>query len=479
VERLERRTKHAYGFGEIAEGVKNTAFTTFLLFYFNQVLGLSGTLAGVALFTATALDAVSDSLMGSYSDRFVHRWGRRHLFMYASVIPLAVTFALLWSPPAGASQTVLFLWLLAFAIGVRQSMTLFHVPHMALGAELTSDYQERTGIVAYRTAYGVLGVALTIGFAWSWFFRGSAAYPNGQYDPSVYAPFGLFFGLIIAATAGLSALGTHSRIPFLPRAASSQESLSLRVLARDYLGALSNASFRPFFIGLVIFFIVRGIQDVLGLYMTSYFWRITPEQIRAVSLAALPGAVLGIPFWVAIAARIDKRATFLTGLTLFTCFIFAPPMAKLAGVFPAEHGPGYMPLLALCTALATFSAIAGLVVSGSMLADITDEHELETGRRQEGVFFGALSFSVKASSGLGTLLAGAGLDMISFPTRSTPGGVEPEKVEALAVLYGPGIALLAGISIAFLARYRIDRARHAEIARELAVRRAAPAAQSP
>jgi Na+/melibiose symporter-like transporter len=448
----------------------------FLLYFFNQVLGLSGTASGAALFIATAIDAVSDPIVGSVSDRLRHRFGRRHPFMYLSVLPLMVAFALLWHPPAGLSEAGLFLWLLVFAVLTRQSMTLFHVPHMALGAELSNDYRERTTVVAYRIAWGLFGVALLIGVAWSVYFRSTPAFENGQNDPSAYGPFGIFFGAVIGASVLLTALGTHSRIPLLPQPAHAPEKLSLRLLFQDYAGALANASFRPFFIGLVIFFVMRGIQEVLVLYMSTYFWLLTPEAIRTVSFAGLPAAVVAIPFWTAVASRLDKRPTFLVGITLFSFLVFAPPMAKLAGWFPAHDHPSYIPTLALLTGLATFAAIAGLVVSGSMLADVADEHELSTGRRQEGVFFGALSFSVKSSSGLGTFLAGIGLDLIAFPVKADPASVAPEAVRALAILYGPGILLLAVAGIAFLARYRIDRTRHEQIVRELAERRARAAA---
>lgn len=144
--------------GQIAEGVKNTGFTTFLLFYYNSVLRLSGTYAGTALLIALVFDAVTDPLVGSLSDSFKHRLGRRHPFMYASAIPLAVSFGLIFSPPEGLGQIGLFLWLTRFAILVRASMTLYHVPHMALGAELTSDYHERIIVVAYRSGFGALAL---------------------------------------------------------------------------------------------------------------------------------------------------------------------------------------------------------------------------------------------------------------------------------------------------------------------------------
>ena len=109
--KVNLQTKITYGFGQLAEGVKNTAFGTFLLLYYNQVLGLSGTLAGVAIFIALCFDAVTDPIAGSISDNFKSKWGRRHPFMYASAIPLAVAFYFLFAPPADLSSFALFIWM--------------------------------------------------------------------------------------------------------------------------------------------------------------------------------------------------------------------------------------------------------------------------------------------------------------------------------------------------------------------------------
>src|SRR5690606_25534657 len=126
----------AYGVGQVAEGAKNTAFDLFLFFYYNQVLGLSGTLSGAAMLIALAVDAATDPLVGSLSDSLRSRWGRRHPFLYASALPLGCSFALLFRPPEGLGQLGLFGWLTLFAVATRVSMTLYFVPHLALGAEL-------------------------------------------------------------------------------------------------------------------------------------------------------------------------------------------------------------------------------------------------------------------------------------------------------------------------------------------------------
>ena len=136
--------------GQTADSIKTFAFGTLLLLYYNQVLGVSGTLTGIAVAIAVGFDAISDPAVGSWSDGFRHRLGRRHPFMFAAIVPLAGTFFLLFWPPQGLSEFGLFIWLTVFAVLTRTALTFFQVPFIALGAEITKDYQERTQIAALR-----------------------------------------------------------------------------------------------------------------------------------------------------------------------------------------------------------------------------------------------------------------------------------------------------------------------------------------
>ncbi len=137
--RLSWRTKLIYGLGRSAEGIKARAFEFFLFFYYVQVLGLSGSLAGLAVGIALIFDAVIDPLIGSYSDNLQSRYGRRHPLMYASIPPLAITFYFLFDPPEGLDAIGLFIWLTGFSILSRGAIALYHVPHLSLGAELSSQ----------------------------------------------------------------------------------------------------------------------------------------------------------------------------------------------------------------------------------------------------------------------------------------------------------------------------------------------------
>ena len=111
MQKLSIFTKLSYGIGQMSQGVKDTIFQSFLVFYFSQVMGLSAALAGVAALTALVVDAITDPLMGDISDNWHSKLGRRHPFMIAAVIPYPLALYMLFSPPAGFDQQQLFFWL--------------------------------------------------------------------------------------------------------------------------------------------------------------------------------------------------------------------------------------------------------------------------------------------------------------------------------------------------------------------------------
>ncbi len=472
--KLHLTTKLAYGIGQLGEGFKNSSFETFLFFYYNQVLGLSGTLAGLATAIALIFDAIIDPMIGSLSDANKSRWGRRHPFMYAAAIPFGITFYLLFVPPEGLGQTGLFVWLTVTAVAVRATMAAYLVPHNALGAELTADYHERTAIVGYRTVFGVLGGLITLTLGLGLFMRATPEFPTGQLNPSAYPAYAMFFAAASVIVVLVSAAGTHSRIRHLLEPLHAHGAFNLKRLASELRDALASPSFRSLFVGVLVFFVMRGVQMELGLHVSTHFWELTTQQILIVGVISVAGLVLGVPFWTLASRRLDKKPTFLVGTLVFAIFAMLPLLLKLAEFWPAKEQSGLsIALLSLCGFLAAFGGAAALIAAGSMMADLVDEHEFDTGRRQEGIFFGAIAFSGKASSGLGHLIAGVAIDLIAFPEKAVPGQVAPEVVRHLGILYGPGIFLLGLIAFVFLVRYSLTAARVVEIQLELAERRRA------
>ncbi|NQX95585.1 MAG: MFS transporter, partial [Erythrobacter sp.] len=143
-------TKLAYGFGSSAYGIKDAGLKYFLLLFYSQVVGVDARLVSLAVLIALMCDAVSDPIVGYWSDNFRSRWGRRHPFMYAAAIPITVSFYFIWSPPVGWSEGALFWYILGLAVTIRTFITFYETPSTALAPELTDDYDERSSVLSFR-----------------------------------------------------------------------------------------------------------------------------------------------------------------------------------------------------------------------------------------------------------------------------------------------------------------------------------------
>jgi Na+/melibiose symporter-like transporter len=351
-------------------------------------------------------------------------------------------------------------------------MTFCVIPHLALGAELTSDYHERTTIVAYRTFFLITSMSAVVPLGFWLFFSASRAYPNGQLDPSAYGPFALSLAALMFLAIAATGLGTHGQIPHLPRPDHTPERFSFGRVVLDLLESLQNLSFRWFFLGIFLYAIARGTQSALNVHMFTFFWQLSPGEIARWGTAVLIGSIIGIFAWARVARSLNKKATYVSGLLLWSACLSLPPLAYLVGWFPDPGSGLFLPLLLAFGGLAMFFK-GSQITSGSMLADIADEHEVRTGRRQEGMFFGALSFSSKASSGLGHLFAGLMLDLIRFPADAVPGSVPQEALRSLAILYGPVVFLVVSMGCYAISRYSLTRQELVEIQARLRARKRA------
>jgi GPH family glycoside/pentoside/hexuronide:cation symporter len=462
---LSRSTRLWYAFGQFAEGIKNECFALFLLFYYTAVLGLSGVLAGQAILIALLFDAVTDPLVGTFSDRLRSRWGRRHPFLYAAAVPLGFCFYFAFAPPPGLSQLELFAWLATFAVLTRGAMTLFHVPHLALGAELSSDYEERTWIVTLQFIFTRVGHGVAALLALLWFMRPAPDFPNGRFNPAAYPEMAATFAVLMVVAILLSAWRTQDRIPYLepPDSETHQRGVLARMFG-DLFDSLRNVSFRALFVGLMFTYIAWGVSTALGLHLATYFWFASNAQLVVWGIFAGVGIFVGLPFWARVASRIDKKPTFIRGLAIFTVFTALPPFLKLAGIWPPLGHGLYVPLWAITTGFAAHFGVAAAMVTGrSMMADVTDEDALAHGRRREGIFFGAISFSAKASFGVGSQFAGFVVDAVGLVPNLPAAEVAPEVVEALGLTLGVSILVFCGASLFIFSRYQLDRVRHAEI----------------
>lgn len=453
-----------YGVGSVAYGVKDNGFSYFLLIFYNQVMHLPAQWVGAGIMMALIVDAITDPIVGYVSDNLHSRWGRRHPFMYASALPVAVAFFFLWNPPAGLSNEQLFVYFLVVAILVRIFITFYEIPSTSLVAELTDDYDERTKMLGYRFFFGWWGGLAMAVLAYLVLLpqsKGGVRYQAG------YETYGLVAAVIMVIAILSSAIGTHRHIPRL-RQPPPHDGFDLARTAGELKETLSNRNFLVLFLSAIFTAMAAGISTSLNIYFYTYFWELTSGQIGLLNLPLFLSAAVALFVAPQLSIRIGKKYAGIG--TAAAAFIGAPmPVAlRLLGLMPANGTPTLFYTLLVFTAIEVTLIIVASILISSMVADIVEDSELRTGRRSEGVFFAARSFAQKSVHGIGTMSATMILTAVEFPLGAAPDEVPEEVVRDLGLVFVPVLMIVYMIALFLLTGYRISRESHGQNLQRLA-----------
>ena len=460
--------KLLYGIGEMPVTISMVLFGLFTLFFYNTVMGLPASLVGAAIAGGLVLDAVLDPYIGFRSDCSRHWFGRRHAFMLPGAIILGPCFFLLFSPPRSLSHTGLFLWLFGFWVAVRVTGALYRIPYLSLGAELSSDYDERTVIFAIRALFGLFGALAAAGFSFLVFTKASAVDAKLNYDN--YPRMGLIFGLLMSLTAVLSTLGTlrHRSVAEVDR--------SSRPASQFFAGfalAMRNATFRSVWFYFVVFFLAVVLNASLAIQYFTWYAKIhAGTALSSIQVGFYLGALAGVFFWMALAKRAEKR-TLSIAATLGTAMLLCA--ATLLMGEGHLFGTGNALPLILGHFVAGVIASAVWVIPPSMVADVADEDEFHTGLRREGMYFGILNLGEKVASGGALLFAGILLSFFGRIAPVAPAATPhaPAAAPFIGLSYGviPGVLLV--LATLLILPYKLNRSSLHAIQGQLAKRRGA------
>ncbi|MGE6699369.1 MFS transporter [Hyphomonas sp. NPDC076900] len=462
-------TRLSFGIGGAADGIKNNGFDYALLFFYSNIMGVDAGLVGVALLIALIIDAVSDPVVGYWSDNMRTRFGRRHPFMYAALIPTAITYFLTWNPPEGMTGNDLFPWLVATTILVRISFTFYDVPSSALSAELTSDYDERTSLMSLRYFFGWFG-GLTIQILlFRFLLVPTEEIPVGVFNIDGWKTYGTIAAVCIFTAVAICALGTHSHIPRL-KAAPPARNLTLGKIFGEIFETISNPSFRALFLATLCGLIATGISATLNQYINTIFWEFDNTQIANLTMGVYISAVLALIIAPMVGKTFGKKRGAMTIGALAFAIAPLPVFLRLFGLLPPNGSPELFLIIISITIFDLSLIIATQMLLASMVADIVEDSELQTGRRSEGIFFAGISFIRKLSQGAGVITASM---VLAVAGLSQGGGVEAATPESIRMLgWGYGISLLTAwtLMLICISFYRISRESHADNLEKLRLR---------
>ena len=466
--KLSIATKFYYGFGSISYGIKDNGYSYFVLFVYSVVLGLPGWMTGLALNIVLIVDAFSDPLVGYFSDRTKTKWGRRHPFMYAAALPVAISYFFLWNPPSELTNWELFSYLLILSILIRTFITFFEIPSTSLGPELTADYVERAELLSYRYFFGWFGGLTLYNLVWVWFAprHQTVEYLDGRFNPEAWTEYGLVASLLILLGILVTSLGTHRHIPnLLIPAHKKNKEMNLILKFNKFIRELketllSEKSYIFLFIASLLAAIASGLESSLAIYFDSFFWQFSIEEmlIRGVCIYLAPViAILLVPILV---NRYGKKKTVIGVWIIQTFYAASPFILRLLGWFPDNDSPWLLPIL--CFHVITNVTMVIIVAStiGSMVMDLVEKIQLRTGRREEGLLISARSFAQKAVSGFGLTIAGFLLSIINFPTGVKSDLIPQETLDLLAMTYIPISVCCFLLALSFVSGYTLTREDH-------------------
>ena len=459
---LTNKFKINYSIGAIPNGIKTDTFTFFLLFFYSNIIGLNPGLAGSAIFIALCVDAFTDPLMGTISDRTNSSFGRRHPYMFISFIPMSLGYIFLFAPRQDwdMSQNDLFVWMTIFTILTRIGMTLFDIPHRAFGGEVTKNYEERTLLMSWREMIAWVAGLSNAFLGYGIFFASTPEYPQGQLNPDAWLPFAITGAIVMVITVLYSSFSTKNEIKTLSKWSGS---ISLRDILNELKIALGNKSFLIFFFGNLFLSLAWGLANTLTLFVNTYFWEFEATQIKYFLPIYLVATLFAFYLTPRLVDLYDKRLIVLVSIGAVGVLSPAAFIMYNLGLTPEK---GSLQLVFFISSfllfLITFN-ITGIMVRDSMVGDIADEVELQSGKRQEGILFATVGFMQKLNAGLGSFFAGQVLNIINFDRSNHTA----EQAYSLAFVQGPVTTLLMIVPLIIFYKYSLSAKKHKEIMNSL------------
>ena len=445
--RVPGRMVLAYGAPAIGAGYMYLLLGLYVMKFSTDVLLIAPAVMGLIFSASRIWDAVSDPLVGYLSDRTRSRWGRRRTWLVGSIVPIAAAFIMVFAPPHALEGGALVAWMAVAVIGFYSAMTVFFVPHLSLGAELSTNYHERSRLFGMRHAFYTFGAILSL-VTFYFLIQAEQQGPEQVRELALY----LAVGTSLVMSALIVFAGIHLREP-----AEYQGRMDANPF-QAFRDVWHNPHARLLIVVTFIEHIGSAAIGVLTLYIAQYVVG-APGLAPLFILCYMVPSTISVPMWIPLSRRFGKVrlwmfSMLLTGVSFGAMFALPFIDSLLAKSI-------YISIAAVFAGLA---AGCGGTISPSVQGDVIDYDEYITGERKEGSYFAAWNFVHKGGMGVMLLLTGFVLQFVGF----VPNQPQTMTVQvAMVTLYGlfPLVCYLIGAAL--FSRFSLDEQAHGEIRREL------------
>jgi len=424
-----------YALGDHTVNLVLSAASLLYLVFLMEHGGLSPFRAGLVVWIARFVDAVTDPAMGRLSDRTRWRAGRRRPYFLIGALPFGLSFALMWWSVPFESESMRFLYYASIYVCVSLAMTCISVPYLALIPEMATDYDERTSLNTFRSVAAVLGTLAAVGM--------QRATEIGGGDAGAWQVTAVVTAIwLVAPWFAVYAISFER--------STHDESTSLRFVE----GIRVLIAHRTYRILSTLYILSRIAIDLIGTTLLLYFtyWIGRKGDFAPTLGLFLLIVVLALPVWLAVSRNRDKRTLFIVGAAWWSAIQIA--------LFLADSDWPRWTLFAIPALAAVGYAVAEMM-PWAMLGDVIDEDELATGERREGMYVGFFTFLRKIGGATAILATGAVLELSGFVgglARDEQTDLALGSIRTMTSLVPMAILLLA---IAVATRYSLTREAHA------------------
>lgn len=442
-DRVSWRTITAYGAPAVGAGYMYLLLSLYVMKFATDVLLIAPAVMGMIYSASRIWDAVSDPLVGYLSDRTTTRLGRRRTWLLLSSLPIAITFYMVFAPPQWLEGPTLIAWVAVAVIGFYSAMTLFFVPHLSLGAELSDDYHERSRMFGARHAAYILGSILSLV---SLYFLLQAEYAADGDVRGLAAELGLVAVGVMFAMVIFAVVRLRERPEFQGRMNASPVKAFRDVWANPHARLLLIVTF--------IEHVGSSAIAALTLYVTHYIVG-APTWAPLIIFAYMLPSSASVPMWLPLSRRFGKIRVWIGGMLLTG--------VSFGAMFLLPFLDDVDTRLTWIIVMAFFAGLAngcGGTLGPSVQGDVIDYDEHLTGERKEGAYFAAWNFVQKGALGVMLLLTGFVLEYSGF----VPNQEQTMTVKmAMITLYGlfPLVCYLIGAYM--FTKFKLDEFAHSEI----------------
>jgi GPH family glycoside/pentoside/hexuronide:cation symporter len=447
-EKLNRMVKLAFGAGDLGSAIVAAVNGFFLNAFLLDVAGLRPAMVGTIFLIVKVWDAVNDPIVGALTDRTKTRWGRRRPWLLFGAIPFGLAFFLQWNVPP-LSDVGKFWYYLVVAILLDAAYTAVNVPYAALTPELTHDYDERTSLSSYRFSFSILGGVLAA------FLHTIIVglYKSPITGNAVSAAIWAFFIIVPNFITFAGTREVHFKED-RPEGPGFIEGLRIAFKNRAFVYVTV--------IYLLSWLSIQFVQNNLVLYVK--YWIGAEQQFGILILGVQISAFIFLLIWAKVSQRIGKQNVYYIGMSVWI----------IVSIFLFMVQPGQFTILLIMAILAGAGVSIGYLIPWSMLPDVIELDELETGQRREGIFYGFFVFMQKLGLSLGIAISNFILELTGY-VNQVPGGALPVQPPAallalrVFISFIPAVILLSSFIV--VRKYPINRQKHAAMLAELQQRK--------